>query len=39
VLREKKSFLLRCRLDGIKKLQGRVVTGNRCASRVSITEA
>jgi hypothetical protein len=39
VLREKTSFLLRCRLDGIKKLQGRVVTGNRCASRVSITEA
>jgi hypothetical protein len=39
VLREKKSCILRCMLDGIKKLQGRVVTWNRFASSVSITEA
>ena len=37
VLREKKSFTLRCMLDGIKTLQGRVVTWNRFASSVSIT--
>ncbi len=37
VLRETKSLILRCRLDGIKKLQGRVVTWNRFASSVSIT--
>ena len=36
VLREKKSFTLRCMLDCIKELQGRVVKGNRCASSVSI---
>jgi hypothetical protein len=36
-LREKKSFTLRGMLDGIKTLQGRVVTWNRFASRVSIT--
>ena len=39
VLREKKSFTLRCMLDGIKELQGRVVTWNRFASSVSITSA
>src|SRR5437870_12658501 len=39
VLREKKSFTLRCILDGIKELQGRVVTWNRFASSVSITSA
>ena len=39
VLREKKSFTLRCMLDGIKELQGRVVPWNRCASNVSITSA
>jgi hypothetical protein len=39
VLREKKSFTLRCMLDGIKKLQGRVGTWNRFASSVSITSA
>jgi hypothetical protein len=39
VLREKKPFILRCRLDGIKKLQGRMVTWNRCALSVSITWA
>ena len=27
VLREKKPFILRCMLDGIKKLQGRMVNG------------
>jgi hypothetical protein len=37
VLREKKRFILPCRLDGIKKLQGRVVTWNRFALSVSIT--
>jgi hypothetical protein len=37
VLNEQKSFILRCMLDGIKKLQGRVVTWNRFASSVSIT--
>jgi hypothetical protein len=37
VLREKKSFTLRCMLDVSKKLQGRVVTWNKCASSVSIT--
>jgi hypothetical protein len=37
VLREKKSFTLRCMLDGIKELQGRGVTWNRFASSVSIT--
>jgi hypothetical protein len=39
VLREKKSFTLRCILDGIQELQGRVATWNRCASSVSITLA
>jgi hypothetical protein len=39
VLREKKPFILRCMLDGIKKLQGRMVTWNRCALSVSITWA
>src|SRR5262249_29918164 len=39
VLREKKPFILRCMLDGIKKLQGRIVTWNRCALSVSITWA
>ena len=39
VLREKKSFTLRCMLDGIKELQGRVGTWNRFASSVSITSA
>jgi hypothetical protein len=39
VLREKKSFTLRCMLDGIKELQGRVVTWNRFASSVSIPSA
>jgi hypothetical protein len=38
-LREKKSFTLRCMLDGIKELQGRVVTWNKFASSVSITSA
>ena len=37
VLREKKPFILHCMLDGIKKLQGRVVKWNRFASSVSIT--
>jgi hypothetical protein len=37
VLREKKPFILRCMLDGIKELQGRVVTWNKFASSVSIT--
>jgi hypothetical protein len=37
VRREKKAFTLRCILDGIKKLQGRVVAWNRFASSVSIT--
>jgi hypothetical protein len=37
VLREKKSFTLRCMLDGIKELQGRVAQWNRFASNVSIT--
>jgi hypothetical protein len=35
----KKSFALRCMLDGIKELQGRVVTWNKFASSVSITSA
>jgi hypothetical protein len=39
VLREKKPFILRCMLDGIKKLQGRIVKWNRCALSVSITWA
>lgn len=39
VLREKKPFILRCMLDDIKKLQGRMVKWNRCALRVSITWA
>jgi hypothetical protein len=37
VLREKKSFTLRCMLDDIKELQGRVAQWNRFASSVSIT--
>jgi hypothetical protein len=37
VLREKKPVILHCMLDGLKKLQGRVVTWNRFASSVSIT--
>jgi hypothetical protein len=36
VLREKKSFTLRCILDCIKALQGRVAIWNKCASSVSI---
>jgi hypothetical protein len=36
VLREKKSFTLRCMLDCIKELQGRVAKWNRFASSVSI---
>jgi hypothetical protein len=39
VLREKKPFILRCMLDGIKKLQGRIVKWNRFALSVSITWA
>jgi hypothetical protein len=39
VLREKKSFTLRCVLDCIKELQGRVAIWNRCASSVSIISA
>jgi hypothetical protein len=39
VLREKKLFILRCMLDGIKKLQGRIVKWNRFALSVSITWA
>ena len=39
VLREKKPFILRCKLDGIKKLQGRIIKWNRCALSVSITWA
>jgi hypothetical protein len=39
VLREKKPFILRCMLDGIKKLQGRMGKWNRCALSVSITWA
>jgi hypothetical protein len=39
VLREKKSFPLRCMLDCIKELQGRVAKWNRCASSVSIISA
>jgi hypothetical protein len=39
VPREKKPFILRCMLDGIKKLQGRMVKWNRCALSVSITWA
>ena len=39
VLREKKPFILRCMLDGIKKRQGRMVIGNRFTLSVSITEA
>ena len=39
VLREKKSSTLRCMLDGIKELQGRVDTWNKFASSVSITSA
>jgi hypothetical protein len=37
VLREKKPVILRCMLDGMKKLQRRAITWNRCASSVSIT--
>jgi hypothetical protein len=37
VLGEKKPYILPCMLDGIKKLQGRVITWNRFASSVSIT--
>jgi hypothetical protein len=37
VFREKKSFTLRCMLDGITELQGRVAQWNRFASSVSIT--
>jgi hypothetical protein len=36
VLREKKSFTLRCILDCIKELQGRGAKWNRFASSVSI---
>ena len=39
VLREKKSFTLRCMLDGIKELQGRIATWNRFALSVSIISA
>jgi len=39
VLREKKPFILRGMLAGIKKLQGRMVQWNRCALSVSITWA
>jgi hypothetical protein len=39
VLREKKPFILRCILDGIKKLQRRTIQWNRCALSVSITWA
>ena len=39
VLREKKSFTLRCILDRLKELQGRVGPWNRFASSVSITSA
>ena len=39
VLREKKPFILRCMLDGIKTLQGRMVKWNRFALSVSITWA
>jgi len=39
VLREKKSFTLRCMLDGIKELQGRIATWNRFALSVSILSA
>jgi hypothetical protein len=37
VLREKKPFILRCMLDGIKKRQGRMVIWNRFTLSVSIT--
>jgi hypothetical protein len=36
VLREKKPVILRCMLDSIKKLQGRVVKWSRFVSSVSI---
>jgi hypothetical protein len=36
VPKKKKPFILHCMLDGIKKLQGRVVKWNRFASSVSI---
>jgi hypothetical protein len=39
VLREKKSFTLRCMLDYIQKRQRRVVTWHRCAASGSITWA
>jgi hypothetical protein len=39
VLREKKSFTLRCILDRRKELQGRVGPWNRFASSVSLTSA
>jgi hypothetical protein len=37
VLREKKPFILRCMLDGIKQRQGRMVIWNRFTLSVSIT--
>ena len=37
LFRERKPFILPCMLDGIEKLQGRVVKWNRFASSVSIT--
>ena len=37
VLIEKKPFILRCMLDGIKKRQGRMVIWNRFTLSVSIT--
>jgi hypothetical protein len=37
VPREKKPFILPCMLDGIEKLQGRVVKWNKFASSVLIT--
>jgi hypothetical protein len=39
VLREKQSFTLRCMLDCIKELQGRVAIWNRGALSVSIISA
>jgi hypothetical protein len=39
VLREKNPFIIRCLLDGIKKLQGRMGKWTRCVLSVSITEA
>jgi len=37
LFRERKPFILPCMLDGIEKLQGRVVKWNRFALSVSIT--